>query len=213
MRRWAGAAVAIAALWMGVVSGCTQLLGVADITADQDVSRADGGDDGSPGVDLPPAGGDGGSSSDGGDARSCGNDLSNAFMLGFYVSFTMQTRQPDGVIALLNQRDQCTLSDFWDLQLVNHKLYFEIADPKVGDATVLGQGAPLNDDVAHSIVVSRQANGLVQLTIDRVLVGSATLHQSLGPLPMLRVGTSVCVGEDPSVAFVRTISNVCLGLQ
>ncbi|HEX3695564.1 MAG TPA: LamG domain-containing protein [Polyangia bacterium] len=221
MRRRAGSAVAIAALWMGTVSGCTQLLGIADISAVDGaanvMSGPDASDDGSPVVDVQPAGPDGGSPADGADATVCGTDLSNAGTTGFYISFAMQTTQTDGVIALLNQRDQaqCNLGNFWDLQLVNHKLYFEISDSS-GDAIISGQTAPLNDNVLYDIVVSREATGLVKLMINNVLAGSAVLHHALGLLPTLRIGTTVCAGEVPSVDFQGTkgtISNVCLGLQ
>ncbi|HEY2900090.1 MAG TPA: LamG domain-containing protein [Polyangia bacterium] len=203
---------------MGMVSGCTQLLGVADITGQDGavnvMSGSDGGNDGSPGVDVPFGSADSGPASDGGDAGTCVDDLSYAYMAGFYISFTMQTRQPDGVIALLNQRDKCALETFWDLQLVKHVLYFEMADPVLGDADVISTGAPLNDDVPHDILITRDKNGLVQLKIGGVLSGTATLHQSLsGQLPILQIGTSVCVGEDPNVQFHGTISNVCVRLQ
>ncbi|MEA2698495.1 MAG: Laminin domain [Myxococcales bacterium] len=218
MRRWRGPVAGIASLWMGMgmgmLSGCTQLLGIGELSAGEDGARPDGGDDRSPGVDVPPAGADGGSSSDGGDAGACLNDLSFAYAGGFYISFALQTRQPDGVIALLNQREQCTIGTFWDLQLVNQALYFEIADPVTGVATATSKGTPLNDDVPHDIVITRDKTGLVQLKIDGKISGMATLHQTLGmKLPMLRIGTSVCVGEDPNVDFHGTLSNVCLGLQ
>jgi hypothetical protein len=214
MRRWMGPVAGIASLWMGMLSGCTQLLGIADIKADEDGTMSDGGDARRPGADVPPAGADGGSSSEGGDGGACLNDLSFAYTGGFYISFTLQTRQPDGVIALLNQRELCTVGTFWDLQLVNQGLYFEMADPVTGVANAISKGSPLNDDVPHDIVITRDNAGLVQLKIDGRIAGLATLHQTLGmKLPMLRIGTSVCVGEDPNVDFHGTLSNVCVGLQ
>jgi Laminin G domain len=202
------------ALSVGMISGCTQLLGIADITADQGGRGSDGGDDRSPGVDVPPAQTDASPFLDGGDAGACTNDLSFAYAGGFYISFTLKTRQPDGVVALLNQREQCTIGTFWDLQMVNQALYFEIADPVTGDGVVTSKGAPLNDDLPHDIVITRDKNGLMQLTIDGRLAGTGTLHQTLGmKLPMLRIRTSVCVGEDPNVDFHGTMSNVCLGLR
>ena len=224
VRRRARAIAGIASLWMGLAmtSGCTQLLGIAELSAGQNnvvdaMPGSDGADDRSPGADVPPADAGGGPSPDGGpppDSGACLNDLSFAYGGEFYILFTLQTRQPDGVIALLNQRAQCTLGTFWDLQLVNQALYFEIADPVMGDASVTSKSAPLNDDHPHDIVISRDATGFVQLKIDGRLAGAATLHQTLGmKLPMLRIGTSVCVGEDPNVDFHGTISNVCLGLR
>jgi hypothetical protein len=221
LRRWARAVAGIASLWMGLAmtSGCTQLLGIAELSAGQGTAvdampGSDGGDDRSRGVDLPPAETNDGPSQDGADGAACLNDLSFAYAGGFSISFTLQTRQPDGVIALLNQRAQCTIGTFWDLQLVNQALYFEIADLVMGDAFVISKGAPLNDDLPHDIVITRDKIGVVQLKIDGRLAGMATLHQTLAmKLPMLRIGTSVCVGEDPNVNFHGTLSNVCVALQ
>jgi hypothetical protein len=206
LRRWARAVAGIASLWMGLAmtSGCTQLLGIAELSAGQNNAV-----DAMPGSET-----NDGPSQDGADGAACLNDLSFAYAGGFSISFTLQTRQPDGVIALLNQREQCTIGIFWDLQLVNQALYFEIGDLVLGDAFVFSNGAPLNDDRPHDIVITRDKTGVVQLKIDGRLAGMATLHQTLGmKLPMLRIGTSVCVGEDPNVDFHGTLSNVCVTLQ
>jgi hypothetical protein len=152
------------------------------------------------------------------DAAPCVQDLSGIENGGFYISFTLQTTQPDSVIALVNQRDQCTNGVFWDLRLVNAQLFLEISDLDRGITIVRSRTSmPLNDGMAHGIRATRVDNE-VQLTVDGAPSGSAMAIQSFGAteLAPLKAGDDVCGADTGSAAFdimMGSIRDLCVRPQ
>ncbi|HEV3189718.1 MAG TPA: hypothetical protein VGY54_04430 [Polyangiaceae bacterium] len=157
--------------------------------------------------------------SEGGDANGCPQDLSGTATRDFSISFTLQTTQPSSNIALLNQRRECNVGEFWDIRLYNQILYVEISDVAQGGIVITGpspgdsanMAVALNDGKPHDIVVSRVA-GEASLTVDGALAGSSSSFQSFGKgLPALKVGRDVCEGFNGTVPLVQgTIGNICV---
>jgi len=228
-----------------LAAGCSQLLGISQITAATDAAGDDANKD-TPAVPIDSSAGDvageapapdsspsdraisGDSNTDariirdssspeastneaGADAAPCTQDLSGIKAGGFYISFTLQTAQPDTFIAIVNQRDICANGVFWDLRLLNGQIYLEFCDHALG-LTIVRSGANvlLNDGKAHAVVV-RRMNGQVQLTIDGMPSGSGVANQSFaaGELGPLRSGTDVCDGvKTMTAAFDDTLGSI-----
>jgi hypothetical protein len=238
------AALMVVATTLGALGGgCSQLLGITNITAapDSGTDAADGGADAArdtpaeprdasspldvPTAETPPVDGsppdvpDASPKEAGVDAAPCTQDLSGIKNGGFYISFTLQTTQTNDVVALVSQRDVCSNGIFWELELVNQQLYLEVSDRQMG-STILrsSTGMPLNDGQSHAIVVSR-VDGRVQLTVDGVPSRSAMANQSFGDgeLGPLRSGTSVCpesgTGTAPLDRQIGSITNLCVRPQ
>ena len=69
----------------------------------------------------------------------------------------------------------------------------------------------INDGAPHVVVVKR-ASGLLTVTIDGAIAGSATSTSSLDTLPTLEVGTDPCVGVPGTGLYnlVGTVSSICV---
>lgn len=215
--------------------GCSQLLGITDITAADGAiedTTGDGGEDTAGDVadtagDMVDAAGDAmdaasdraamdsvadrssSDSQDGPDAMSCSGDLSNVHAGDFLISFTMQTNQADNFIGLVNQRTVCVgLGLFWDAMLVNQHIRLELSESMDGSryATLVSSGVALNDNTPHDVVITR-TSGVVNMLVDGRLAGSKTMDQNLGPLPMLRIGKGACPGV---ATILDAITNVCV---
>ncbi len=184
-------------------SGCVQLLGITDITAD---IVGDGSVDDSGSSDVASETGP-----DNPDAAACPGDLSNVRTGDFTIAFRMQTNQPDKIVALINQRYVCAQTIFWDVQLVNQQIYFELSDSSgEGGYLFINTSSPaLNDDRPHDVLITR-TNSVVQIVVDGKGVGTRTAGQDLGGLAPLRVGDDVCVGGDGTVKLLGTVTNICV---
>lgn len=205
-------------------AGCTQLLGITDITGvDGSItetttdsgSPSDEQDSGETASDGPFADdltdGLADNSQDGADARSCSGDLSNVHAGDFLISFTMQTDsgQTDNLIALINQRNLCTVVPFWDVELANQQIQMEISESTDQSrySLIKTSGATLNDGKPHDVVITR-TNNSVKIVVDGNVIGTHLEDQDLGALPKLSIGHDVCTGL---VAFRGTITDVCVG--
>ena len=223
--RFAASALIAAICTFGV--GCSQLLGITDITAAADASIKD--NTGAGGSSNGTAGSDADNGSDGpstdivgdrsfndgetnADAPTCSGDLSNIGTGGFLISFTLRTNQTNNDIALLNQRSECTVVMYWDVRLYMHQIYLELSESTSasGYTRINSSGPPLNDNNPHDVVITR-TNDAVQIVIDGTVASSGTAAQSLAVLPALKTGTDVCVGSDGTVALATGgITNVCV---
>jgi hypothetical protein len=139
---------------------------------------------------------------------ACTGDLSGIGTADFRISLTVVSTQT-GVVALVNQRQQCAPSVFWDIRMVDGHLDVEV-DDVASYTKIMSTGAPINDGLPHDIAVQRSA-GTVTVTIDGADAGSEPSAASLGALPPLASGTDVCVtSSDGTVDLVGEISNVCV---
>jgi hypothetical protein len=147
-------------------------------------------------------------------AELCTGDLSDIGSGDFEVSFTLQTTQPDGEFALLNQRSVCGPGNFWDVRVQSGHIIFEtdsLTDAAPDDDGFIGCTS-VTDGQPHTIVIQRIA-GLLSLYVDGTLDTSGPSTSSFGPLPPLATGSDVCVGSDATVAFNGSdgaLTNACV---
>lgn len=217
--------------------GCSQLLGITEITAaagsvdgsitdvtkDEGVSNdtigsdafvddsargdAGGASDGSPTDDV--IDGSSKDSLDGVDAASCVDGLSNVHAGDFLISFTMQTNQTDNFIGLVNQRTVCVgLGMFWDAMLVNQHIRLEVSESMDQSRYAsVVSSGAPLNDNQPHDVIITRTNDLVSMVIDGRMAGSKTMDQNLGSLTFLRIGYGVCAGV---VTIKGAIRNVCV---
>ena len=139
-------------------------------------------------------------------------DLSSVGAGNFSVTFHIVTKQTPWV-ALLNQRDACTFSTFWDIrQSAAGTIFVEIDAGSEASYEKLESTRAINDGNPHDVAVARVA-GMLTIRIDGVPAGQVASSSSLGVLSPLRVGNDVCVGasDPPTVPFTgMTLSGVCI---
>ena len=144
------------------------------------------------------------------DARvvHCTGDLSGVGTGDFQVSLSVTTQQP-GLVALANQRAQCTPSVFWDIRMNSGLLFVEVDD--VAHYTAIHTtGATINDGRAHAVAVRRIA-GVLTVSVDGVDTGAQASLASLDALAPLATGTDSCVQSmDGTAAFSGQIAAVCV---
>jgi hypothetical protein len=58
----------------------------------------------------------------------------------------------------------------------------------------------------------QRTSGVVSAFIDGMPAGSMPMNASLGALPRVKVQMDPCVGADGTIAFVGTVTNVCVGV-
>ena len=145
-----------------------------------------------------------------GDARvvHCTGDLSGVGAGDFLVSLSVTTRQA-GLVALVNQREQCTPSVFWDVRMEDGLLFVEVDD--VAHYTAIHTtGAAINDGSPHAVAVRRIA-GVLTVSVDGVGASPQASLASLGALAPLATGTDPCVtSSDGTVAIAGQIAAVCV---
>jgi hypothetical protein len=148
---------------------------------------------------------------------ACNNvgDLSNIGAGDFFISFTLQTTQPDSEIALANQRNVCNDANFWDLLLEDRLINIEtdmLVDAGVAALFSVRSCTHPDDGLAHNWVVQR-VGGVVTIYIDGKPDAFATCSTLFGQLPTLETKTSPCVNVDGTVVFNNadgTLTNVCV---
>src|SRR5258708_38255004 len=74
---------------------------------------------------------------------TCTRDLSNIGPGDFQISMNLTTTQT-GLVAVANQRAQCTVATFWDIRIQNGAVLVETNDGPNYDR-VLSGGAPVNN--------------------------------------------------------------------
>jgi hypothetical protein len=175
--------------------------------------------------DARPAGGDGsgGAADTAHDAAPCVNgvtDLSNIGTGDFHISFRVATTQT-GWVALLNQRSTCYFGMYWDISQCGAgvacpegALIVQTDDTPTSSATyqTVHSTATINDGNLHDVEVAR-VSGVLTIQIDGAVSGTGPSAASLGAMPALRIGTSVCgaANSPPFAAFAGTmLSDVCI---
>jgi hypothetical protein len=138
----------------------------------------------------------------------CTGDLSGVGAGDFQVSLSVTTQQP-GLVALVNQRKECTPSVFWDVRMNSGLLFVEVDD--VANYTAIDDAGPtINDGRAHAVTVRRIA-GVLSVSVDGVDASAQASLASLDALAPLAIGTDPCVqSTDGTVAFSGTIAAVCV---
>jgi hypothetical protein len=154
----------------------------------------------------------------------CLTDLSNTGAGDFSISFTLSTTMV-GVSAILNQRQICAGSDFWDIQAAFPSPTQSNQPNGAFGTSMFGIGmetddtqnytdlvAPviLNDGVAHSIQFLRLSGNLSVVVDGKTIVAkpSLSVFNMLSPLAQ---GKDVCDSVDGTLPFTSgSITNLCL---
>ncbi len=138
----------------------------------------------------------------------CTGDLSGVGAGDFQVSLSITTQQP-GLVALVNQREQCAPSVFWDIRMEDG-LLFVVVDDVAHYTAIHTTGAAINDGRAHAVAVRRIA-GVLTVSVDGVDASPQASLASLGALAPLAIGTDPCVqSTDGTAAFSGPIAAVCV---
>lgn len=135
--------------------------------------------------------------------NACAMTLSNVGAGDFRIEFALAT-QTRAISAVLHQRWACDESrDFWDVQLLPGGVLGVVLNEGGGPYTSFSTMRPVNDGVAHAIVIRRTSLKLTVM-VDGAISGSAAAAQRLGALPPLTA--------DPCVGRPRLdgVSSVCL---
>jgi hypothetical protein len=138
----------------------------------------------------------------------CAGDLSNIGTGDFQVSFELRTTA-SGRVALVNQRTACSSGMFWDLRLSGGEIEIQTDDGS-HSTDLTGTGPEMDDGAPHSVRVSRVA-GTLTISVDGATSGTGASAASFGALPPLVTGSDGCDGQDGTVPFSGTISNLCVG--
>jgi hypothetical protein len=146
--------------------------------------------------------------SDGADAPSCTNDLSNIGTADFTITMVVTTTQT-GTVAVANQRAVCNGSAFWDVHLQDGAVQAETDDGMMHHATENTTGPLVNDGNPHSVVVQRK-NEMLSVYIDGTAAGATTSTSAFGMLPQLEWGTSPCVGHTGYFSLVGSVTDRCV---
>jgi hypothetical protein len=151
-------------------------------------------------------------------APVCGTDLSNVGTGDFQITFTMQTMQKQGRVALFNQRSACAPGDFWDVHLQDGMLVVEtesLIDGGMNDAILTGC-LPLADGGPRHIVIQRVGGTLAEFVTGIFDATPMTSLARFDALPAVATGTSACIGVDATVAFDQNngaLSDLCIVTQ
>jgi hypothetical protein len=179
-------------------------------------------DGGGPSVDASDAGPSPEDASAGSDAADssdsgCTQDLSNIGAGDFRIAFTVQTTATVGS-AVINQRGNCAAGIYWDIRMqASGPLTVETDNNTLrpGGYTNLPGTIPVNDGIAHAVVVTRTST-MLAIRVDGVLdptdagaSSTATFDTTLGR--SLTIGVDVCDGVDGTTALDGTVTDVCVG--
>jgi hypothetical protein len=127
--------------------------------------------------------------------------LSNIGTANFHVSFDLSTTQT--AMGLVNQRSTCDYGSFWGARLKDGSIFLETD----GNSYTAFQSRPVNDGKLHHIDISR-LDGLLSMSVDGVLSGSAMSATSFGALHPLAVGIDPCNGGTASPGWASWLGNV-----
>jgi hypothetical protein len=143
------------------------------------------------------------------DGATCTGDLSNIGTHDFDISFTMTSDQT-GRVALVNQRQVCTFSDFWDVRMIDGFILAEV-DNGANYASVTTSGVHVDDGRPHEVRVLR-SSGVLTVYVDGDASGLASAPTSLGKLSPVTAGTDPCIGSDmdTTMALVGSLVNLCV---
>jgi hypothetical protein len=144
-------------------------------------------------------------------------DLSNIGTGDFHISFDVTTTQ-NAWAALVNQRGVCG-GLYWDIRQcttrgnvgacpVDGALFVETAD-SAGRYSSCYSARAIADGHPHHVALAR-VSGQLTVSIDGALSARMNSPASFGALAPVKVGTDVCIGLDPTVASVGTLSALCI---
>jgi hypothetical protein len=142
------------------------------------------------------------------DAASCNGDLSNIGTADFHVSLTVTTLQT-GLVAVVNQRNQCGPSVFWDIRVDTGFVYVE-ADDITSYGAIQSLGPRVDDGRPHDVLFQRKSHVLTVYVDDAGGMPTTPSTASFGTLPPAVVGKDVCIPQDGTVALVGSVSNLCI---
>jgi hypothetical protein len=114
-----------------------------------------------------------------------------------------------GLVSVADQRGVCSATGtFWDLRLSTGNVRFETYDGKTL-LDVASTGTLVNDGRSHHLLVERRT-GTVTIHIDGTAAVASPMATSFGALPALQSGTDVCDGHSMQVAFMGTLTGLCV---
>jgi hypothetical protein len=161
------------------------------------------------------------------DSPACIGGLSNIGTADFHISFTVKTSQA-GFVALVGQRKDCLLGDYWDVRMADGFIQVETDDTvganhwtqlcaavEGGDAGRCTSVAPAdlppraNDGRPHRVVIWR-SSGNLQASVDALASSAVESPASFGSLAPVAIGSDPCEGVDGTVAFTGTLTNLCV---
>ncbi len=161
------------------------------------------------------------------DSPACIGSLSNIGTADFHISFTVKTSQA-GFVAVVGQRKDCLLGDYWDVRMADGHIQVETDDTDGANhwtqlcAAVEGGDAgrctsvapadlppPVNDGRPHRVVIWR-SSGSLHASVDALMSSAIESPASFGSLAPVAIGSDPCEGVDGTVASTGTLTNLCL---
>ncbi len=143
------------------------------------------------------------------DGATCTGDLSNIGTHDFDISFTVTSDQT-GRAALVNQRQVCTFSVFWDVRMSDGFILAEV-DNGANYVSITTTGVQVDDGRPHEVRV-RRSSDVLTVYVDGDASGSISAPTSLGKLAPVTTGTDPCIGSptDTTMALVGSLVNLCV---
>jgi hypothetical protein len=145
---------------------------------------------------------------DSADADGCRGDLSNIGAADFHVSLSVTSTQT-GLVAVANQRSQCSPSVFWDIRIDGGFVLVE-ADDVASYGAIQSPGPRVDDGRPHDVLFQRKSHVLSVYVDDAGGMPTTPSTASFGQLPPVAVKMDVCIPQDGTVALTGTVANLCI---